>query len=162
MSAAPCSRACASAEVEPVVDSDESPAPDHDCVGGDGGIWIVVGELQPRHKQEVVLPAGAFGLGEDLGDVLGVVRGMNSASRRFGRQPRVVAADDVVGHREDVEAVLSIEVGELGKSEGAVAPTRVRMELAEQRLDFPAHPLSGCVTVAERGAISGYASAESR
>ena len=131
-------------------------------MGGERGVGVVVRELEPRDEQEVVLPARAFGLGADLGEIVGVVPGVDSARRRVGRDPRVVPANDVVGDGEDVEAVLAVEVDELGKGEGAVAPPRVRVELAEQRLDFPAHPLSGCVRTGGDGARSGYGVAESR
>jgi hypothetical protein len=42
------------------------------------------------------------------------------------------APKQVIGHAEHVEAVHSVKVDELGKSECAVAPGRMRMELAEQ------------------------------
>src|SRR5262245_51639681 len=82
-------------DVESLVDADEGPAPDCDRVGGETGIGMVVGELESRQEQEVVLPAGTLCLSEDFGEVLGVVRAVNSASRRFRRKPRIVAADDV-------------------------------------------------------------------
>jgi hypothetical protein len=77
-------------------------------------------------------------------------------------KPRVVPENDVVGHCEDVEAVLAVEVDQLGKGESSVAPTRVRMELAKERLEFPAHPPPGCVKRIRTGAKSGYATGESR
>jgi hypothetical protein len=47
---------------------------------------------------------------------------------------------DVIGDAEHVEGVTPVEVDELPERERAVAPRRMRVELAEQRLDLPAHP----------------------
>jgi heme-degrading monooxygenase HmoA len=52
----------------------------------------------------------------------------------------------VVGHGQHVEAVRSIEVDEFRQRQRAVAPPRVRVELAEQRLDLLAHAHPGCAS----------------
>jgi hypothetical protein len=44
----------------------------------------------------------------------------------------VVVEQRVIGDREHVEAMASIEIAELAHSEHAVAPGRVRVELAEE------------------------------
>ena len=58
----------------------------------------------------------------------------------------------MVGDREDVEAVASVEIDELGKRQLSVAPARVRVELAEKGLDLPAHPHAGWLQKAGNGA----------
>ena len=128
--------------VEPPVDTGKRAAADCDCVRGEERVEVVVGQLEPGQEQQVVLPAGALGLRLDLCEVVGVVRGMDASERCVVGQPRIVAAVDVVGDAEDVEAVASVQVDELGQRERAVAPPRVGVELAEQRLDLAAHRAS--------------------
>ena len=82
------------------------------------------------------------GVRVDLCQVAVVAPGCDAARRRARREPRIVRAIDVVGHAEHVEALAPVEVDELGKRQRTVAPARVGVELAEQRLDLPAHPQS--------------------
>jgi hypothetical protein len=51
----------------------------------------------------------------------------------------VVVEQRVVGDREHVEAVSAVEVAELAHAEDAVAPGRVRVELAQERVLFRGH-----------------------
>lgn len=44
----------------------------------------------------------------------------------------IVAPQQVVGHAENVEAVHSVQVDELGECERSVAPRGVRVKLAKQ------------------------------
>jgi hypothetical protein len=43
----------------------------------------------------------------------------------------------VVGHAQNVEAILAVEVDELGKREPAVAPGRMRVQLTEKEVAHP-------------------------
>jgi hypothetical protein len=45
--------------------------------------------------------------------------------------PGIVAAQDVVGHAEDVEARTPVELDQLRERQLAVAPGRVSVELAQ-------------------------------
>jgi hypothetical protein len=128
-------------DVDPVVDPHELPAADRDRVRCAEWVEVVVGQLEAGNEQEVVLASGALRLGRELPQVLGVFRSVEPTGRRIGCQPRVVAARNVVGDAEDVEAGASVEVDELADAQGAVAPVRMRVELAEQWPDFPTHPV---------------------
>jgi hypothetical protein len=98
---------------------------------------VVVGELEPRQDEQVVVAARPLGLRSDLGEVVGVVPCVHAERESLCRR---VGADDVVGDGEHVEAVRPVEIDELGKGQCPVAPPRVGVELAQQGLDLPAHP----------------------
>lgn len=97
-------------------------------------IEVVVRELEAGKQQEVVLALSTLGLRVELG----VIAAHDAARRCVERQPRIVAAVDVIGDAEDVEAVPSVQVDELGNHQRAVTPPAVCVELAEQRLDLAA------------------------
>jgi hypothetical protein len=108
-------------------------------VGGDEWIEVVVGQLEPWDHQQVVLAPRPLRLRLDLREV-SLERGVaEPGQHRVRRLPRVVASNDVIRDRQHVEAAPTLEVDELGKRQLAVAPLCVRVELAEQRLDSPAH-----------------------
>jgi len=90
-------------------------------------VGVVVGQLETWNDEQSVEGSGALGLTLDLFQVVGVVGGGECLRSR-----RV--AHDVVGDRKHVEAGGAVEVDELGRREYAVAPGRVRVELAEERL----------------------------
>src|SRR5262249_35311244 len=81
-----------------------------------------------------------LGLGRDLREVVGAVSRVDAEREPIG------AANRVVGHGEDVEAVRPVEVDELRQRQRAVAPPRMRVELAEKGLDLPPHPRSECAS----------------
>ena len=128
--------------LDPVVHGHELPAAHGYGMRRHVRVEVVVRELEAREHEQVVVPPCSLRLRGELGKVVGVVRGPDAARRRVGREPRIVAAVDVVGDAEHVEPVASVEVDELGHGQCAVAPPRVRVELAEQRLDLPAHPIA--------------------
>src|SRR5207249_2880240 len=61
------------------------------------------------------------------------VRGVNrvAGGAPVAQRPGVVAAQDVVGDAEDIEAGRSVEVDQRSERKLAVAPGRVGVELAE-------------------------------
>ena len=70
----------------------------------------------------------------DLGDIVGVVPTVDGVRRKLVLgQPGVVRPDGVVRDAENVEADPAVEVDELPEGQCAVAPRRVRVELAEKR-----------------------------
>ena len=140
--------------VEPLVDADEGAAADGNGVRGEVGVEVVVGQLEPGHEQQVVLALGPSRLRLDLGEVVAVIARVNPSPRPRLGQPRVVAADDVIGDADHVEAAAAVEVDQLGHRQLPVAPAGVRVELAEQRLDLAAHRASSvsaaaCAVVGE-------------
>jgi hypothetical protein len=141
--------------LESVVDADERAAADGDGMRGEIGVEIVVGQLQPGEEQQVVVAPRALRLGVDLGEVVGVVPGVHASERRVRGQPRIVEPVDVVGHAEDVEPAAAVQVDELRECERAVAPARVGVELAEQRLDLPAHPVRVLLRAEDAGERAG-------
>jgi hypothetical protein len=129
--------------LQPVVEADEVARADGDRVRGLERVDVVVGELEPRQDEQVVVAARPLGLRGDLGEVVGVVPCAHAQREPLRRR---VGADNVVGDGEHVEAVRPVEIDELGKGQCSVAPPRVSVELAQQGLDLPAHPSSGCVS----------------
>src|SRR6185436_15500952 len=69
--------------------------------------------------------------------------------------PRIVGAHDVIRDAEDVEPAAPVEVDELGDGQFAVAPPRVRVELAEQRTQTSSHWFQGAGERRCRGGKSG-------
>src|SRR5688572_19311485 len=93
-------------------------------------VGMVVGELEAGDHDHPVERPRTLGLAVDCGHVLGE-HGLVEA-RGLGA-PRVVAPQDVIGDAEDVEPGAAVEVDELPEGQLAVAPSRVGVELAEQR-----------------------------
>jgi hypothetical protein len=96
---------------------------DGEGVRGEPRVGVVVGQLEAREQQQVVDPAGTHGRGLDRTEVGGEVG-------RVDVRPPVTGG--MVGDAEDVEAVASVEIDELGERQGSVAPVRVRVQLAQQ------------------------------
>jgi hypothetical protein len=93
----------------PVVHRDEAAQPDCNGVSGAVRVRVVVRELEAGHEQE---PAGrerASALALDLGEVGADVGGIH-ARAPVPERPRIVAAQDVVGDTENIEAGRSVEV----------------------------------------------------
>ena len=114
----------------PVVHRDEAAQPDRDGVSGAVRVRVVVGELEAGHEQEPVGRERAEALALDFGEV-GAGGGGIHARAPVPERPRIVAAQDVVGDAENIEAGRSVEVDHRCERKLAVAPSRVRVELAE-------------------------------
>ena len=128
-----------------VVDGDELAEADGDRVRRFVGVLGVVGQLDAGKHEQVVQGSRASGLAKNVRDV----RGMHLASYAACRplrpiEPGIVGADGVIGDAENVEASAAVEVDELAHGEAAVTPRRVRMQLAEERLDSVPHRASLC------------------
>ena len=113
----------AQSTLEPAFDPDEGVQPDRQRVRRARRIGVVVGQLEARNHEQVVEPRRPRGLGGEVVEVLGEVRAVDVAS----------LARRVIGDGEDIEARPAVQIAELPRREGAVAPGRVRVELAEER-----------------------------
>ena len=128
-SAAPCARAARNACSSPSSSPTNARSPTASACAAQRRVGVVVGQLEARDHEQVVEHAGAGGLARELRQVRGEVPAVHAA----------LAADDVVGDREHVEAGAAVQIAELAWRELAVAPRRMRVELAEQRLDLRPH-----------------------
>jgi hypothetical protein len=144
MSAAPSPRA-RQRSVDSPIDADEGAAAERDCVRGEVGVEVVVRQLEPWDEEEVVFVPGPRCFCLDLEEIGAVVVDVNVTWAGVGLKPGVVGAHAVVGDAEDIEPAPPVQVDELWKRELAVAPRRVRVQLAEQRLDSPAHLARLCL-----------------
>jgi hypothetical protein len=133
----------------PVVHRDEAVQPDCDGVSGAVRVRVVVGELEAGHEQESVGRERAGALALDLREVGADVCGVD-ARAPVPEWPRIVAAQDVVGDTENIEAGRSVEVDHPSERKLAVAPSRVRVELAEQGARAFAHSPRVCPRAAAR------------
>jgi hypothetical protein len=131
--------------LEAVVHPYERAETDRDRVRREQRVAIVVGQLKPRDEEQAVGRPGAVGLAFDRAEVVGERRSAGHLPARVA-VGRVVPAD-MVGHAENVETVLPVEIDELGERQLAVAPRRVGVELAEERRGRRAHPVSPSETV---------------
>ena len=122
----------------PVVHDDEAVQPDRDGVTGAIRVRVVVRELEAGHEQQPVDRACAGPLALDLRQVGAHVRRVDTRPP-VQQRPRIVAAQDVVGDAEDVEAGRAVEVDHRGQRKLTVAPSRVGVELAEQRARASTH-----------------------
>jgi len=76
-------------------------------------VGVVVGELEPRHEQEVVQLPRALGLDADRVQVLAVaLRGDPGPLGVLGG-PGIVGPQRVIGDDEDVETARAVEIDEL-------------------------------------------------
>ena len=101
--------------------ADEPAQAECDGVAGRLGLGGLMSQLEAREHEQVVQAARAIGFGVDLAQVGVEVRRLH-----------VVVEQRVIGDREHVEAVASVEIAELAHADHAVAPGRVRVELAEE------------------------------
>jgi hypothetical protein len=115
------------------------PQADRDGVGGEKWIEVVVRELEAGEEQQVVARSGPLRLGVDLLEVGAMIRRHDPARPLPRRHERVVVPVHVVGDDENVEARPPVQIHELRQRERSVAPRRVRVELAEERLWPAAH-----------------------
>ena len=109
-----------------------SRSPIGDAVRARLGPIVVERQLEAGDHEQVVGIPGAFRLGLDRGEVVVVVARMDVVDGG-------AAGDRVIGHAEHVEAGVAVDVDQLGKRERAVAPGRVRVQLAEQRMTVMGH-----------------------
>jgi hypothetical protein len=133
----------------PVVHRDEAAQPDRDGVSGPVRVRVVVGELEAGHEQEPVGRERAGALALDLRKIGADVGGVDARAPVLER-PRVGAAEDVVGDAENVEGGRSIQVDHRRERKLAVAPSRMRVELAEQGARAFAHSPPVCPRAAAR------------
>jgi hypothetical protein len=108
---------------QPGAHADEGAQPERDAVAGCFGLCDLVGQLEAGQDEQVVEPPRPLALGVDLTEVRVEVGRLD-----------VVVQHRVIGDREHVEAVASVEVAELAHAERPVAPGRVCMQLAEERV----------------------------
>jgi hypothetical protein len=118
-------------------------------VSGAIRVRVVVGELEAGQEQEPVGRERAGALALDLREVGADVGGVD-ARAPVPERPRIVAAQDVVGDTENIEAGRSVEVDHRCERKLAVAPSRVRVELAEQGACAFAHSPPLCPRAAGR------------
>jgi hypothetical protein len=99
-------------------------------VRGTGGIVVVLGQLEAGDDEEPVFGGSTLGLCADRVEGRrpspGVDRGRRGVAQR----------DRVIRDAEDVEAGLAVRVDEVAGRQVAVAPRRVRVELAEEKAVF--------------------------
>ena len=125
---------------DPVVHRDEGSEPDGDRMSRQHGLVVVERQLEARDDEHSVRPPGARCLAFDLGEVAGPRLLAHGAEQQpFLFAPRIVGPHHVVGDAEHVEPVTSVEIDELGDGQLAVAPARMRVQLAEQRSETPSH-----------------------
>ena len=118
--------------LDPIVDRDVLAQAHGDTVGALLRTVVVVGQLEAGNHEEVVGVERARGLGFDRRQVLAVVAGVHVIVRR-------PACDDVVGHAENVETGIPVEIDELGERQHPVAPGGVCVELAKERMAVIGH-----------------------
>jgi hypothetical protein len=127
----------------PVVHRDKASQPDRDGVTGAVGVRIVVRELEAGHEHQAVGRERPVALALYVCEVGIDVRGVD-ARATVSERPRIIAAQDVVGNTENIEAGRSVEVDHRAERKLAVAPSRVGVELAEQVARASAHSPPVC------------------
>jgi hypothetical protein len=120
---------CPERRLEPLVDRTPGAQADCECVPGLVGISGSVCQLGAGNQQQVVLLTRAPRLALERLHVMGVR--LRTEAKRAS-----VAPKQVVGYAEDVEAVHSVQVNELGDGERAVAPRRMGVQLAQEHPGF--------------------------
>jgi hypothetical protein len=118
-------------------------------VSGAVRVRVVVSEFEAGHEQKPVGRERADALALDLREV-GVDVGRIDAGAPVPERPRIVAAQDVVGDAENIEAGRSVEVDHPSERKLAVAPRRVRVQFAEQGARAFAHSPRVCPRDAAR------------
>jgi hypothetical protein len=113
----PSSCGCATTTAAPesraaVVHRDELLDADGDGVAGSIGIGVVVRQLQAGHEQQSERRERSGPLSLDLTEVRVEVLGVH-ARPSVASRPRIVLAQDVVGHAQDVESGRSVEIDQL-------------------------------------------------
>jgi hypothetical protein len=126
-----------------VVHRDEAVQPDRNGVTGAVRVRVVVGELEASHEQESVGRERAGALTLDRREVGADVRGVD-ARAPVPERSRIVAAQDVVGDAENIEAGRSVKVDHRSERKLAVAPGRVGVELGEQGACASSHAPPVC------------------
>ena len=114
---------------EPVVDADERAQPERERVAASAGSGSLVGQLEARDDEQVVERRRALASA--------------ASSARYAAKSRLDCDSPpgaVVGDREHVEAGAAVQVESSREGELAVAPRRVRVELAEERAGLDGHP----------------------
>ncbi len=116
--------------------SNVPPQADRDRVSREIGVVVVERQLGAGDDKHAVAGIRPAGLALDVAHVCRprLLRDANRMALPFSRTPPGIARrQDVVGDAEDVEAVPAVEVDELPNRQLAVAPGRMRVELAEER-----------------------------
>ena len=145
--------------LEPVVDADELPQAQRKRMRCERGFELVVRELDAWKDEHAVERLGPCGLAVELSEVGGEVAFMH-ARRKLGQPPgfprplplvrfadrrlqrRIIGPNNVIRHAEHIETEAAVEVDELSDGQDSVAPGRMRMELAEKRLELRPHASS--------------------
>ena len=130
--------------LETVPEGDKRVEADGQGVRAPSRIVVMVGQLEAREDEQVVERRGASRLGGDRRDVLGVA---------LCGDVHLPVAQRVICDAEDVEPTVAVEVDKLAKRQAAVAPRRVRVELAEQWCDALTHRLK--LAAQRRTRVSG-------
>ena len=108
--------------IEPILEAHEPVEADRHRVRGLLWVGVVPRQLQSRQHQQTIAAPGTFGLVADLGQVLVVDSGRDHRS----------VAHDVVRDAQHVEPGTAVQVDNVGQLEIAVAPARMRMQVAAE------------------------------